>query len=113
MLAVAVFYAINTYYANPMRQGLIFLLFGSFMFLGAIYAWAYLPEVQREVVEEVMQQDGSTRQVRYLQNKTLEELGEGRERARQEGEILTVREKWAELKRRGRRRLSSVASGGD
>jgi len=94
-----VVYGINRGYHSPTRQGLIFLLFSLFMALGAIYSWAYLPDVQRAVV------DPDTGK-RHLVTKNLEDLGEGRERARQEGELVGVREKWAEIRRRGTPRLS-------
>ena len=96
-------YGINSKYTSTTRQGLIFLLFASFMALGAIYSWAYLPDVQRLVVDEATG-------TRCLETKNLEELGEGCEKARQEGQVFTVREKWAEMRRRGRRRLGSVTS---
>lgn len=92
IVALLVVYGINSSYTAANRQGLIFLLFGSFVAVGAIFSWAYLPDSQRWVVDE----DGH----RVLEQKTLEELGEGRERARQLGEVTTVKEKWHGLKRR-------------
>ncbi|KAK1974755.1 phosphate transporter [Colletotrichum cereale] len=99
IVALFVIYWINSSYKSEDRQGLIFLLFGSFVAIGAIFSWAYLPDSQRWAVDE----DGR----RVLEQKTLEELGEGRERARQLGEVITVREKWHDLKRR---RVSPVPS---
>jgi PHS family inorganic phosphate transporter-like MFS transporter len=92
IVAVLVVYGINSGYDSQTKQGLIFLLFATFMLLGALFSWAYLPDVQRE------RPDG------HLETKNLEQLGEGRERARQEGEIIGIREKWSELRRRGIRR---------
>lgn len=43
-----------------------------------------------------------------LETKNLEDLGEGRERARRDGEVVTVREKVEEIKRRRRRREMPV-----
>ncbi|KAK2063859.1 phosphate transporter [Colletotrichum caudatum] len=94
---------INSSYKAENRQGLIFLLFGSFVAVGAIFSWAYLPDSQRWTVDE----DGR----RVLEQKTLEELGEGRERARQLGEVITVKEKWHNLKRRRASPVPSRATG--
>jgi MFS transporter, PHS family, inorganic phosphate transporter len=105
IVAVLVVYGINSAYKSETRQGVIFLLFGSFAAFGAIFSWAYLPDVQRRIEE-----DGK----RYLETKDLEELGEGRARARQGGEIITLTEKWAEIKRRRqqarRQRIDSPTS---
>lgn len=92
IVALLVVYGINSRYGASNRQGLIFLLFGSFVAVGAVFSWAYLPDSQRWVMDE----DGR----RVLEQKTLEELGEGRERARQLGEVITVKDKWHDLKRR-------------
>lgn len=108
IVAVLVFYGIDVGYNSPKKPGLVFILFGSFMAFGAIFSWAYLPDVQRVVIE----QNAEGRPIRRLEPKNLEELGEGRERARQEGQLITIRDKWAEIKRRGRRRLSSITSSG-
>jgi PHS family inorganic phosphate transporter-like MFS transporter len=89
-------YGINTGYSSRTRQGLVFLLFATFMFLGALFSWAYLPDIQRKV-------DG------HLETKNLEELGEGRERARQEGQIITIREKWKQLRSRAMRARTGEA----
>jgi PHS family inorganic phosphate transporter-like MFS transporter len=89
IIAVVVVYWINAGYSDPRRQGLVFLLFGSIMIIGAIFSWAYLPNIQRR---------GPTG---HLETKNLEELGEGREKARQEGDIITIKAKWGELRRRG------------
>ncbi|KAF5517525.1 Repressible high-affinity phosphate permease [Colletotrichum aenigma] len=92
IVALLVVYGINSSYTAANRQGLIFLLFGSFVAIGAVFSWAYLPDSQRWTIDE----DGR----RVLEQKTLEELGEGRERARQLGEVITVKDKWHDLKRR-------------
>lgn len=91
IVAVVVVYGINSAYKSETRQGLIFLLFGSVAAVGAIFSWLYLPDSQR-----VIEDEGK----RFLETKDLEELGEGRERARQNGETITVSEKWEHLKRR-------------
>lgn len=136
MVAVVVVYGINAGDHSPTRQGLIFLLFSIFMALGAVYAWAYLPNLQRRKpdflaaaassfspsplgpagaigaagagaamssislsfsppVEEEM---GKLK----LETKNLEDLGEGRERARLNGEVVTIKEKIHVLRRRRR-----------
>lgn len=101
ILAVLIVYAINKGYDSPSRQGLIFLLFGSVAVLGAFFSWAYLPNSQRRVVEP-----GGNRDVDriFLETKTLEELGEGRVRARQSGELTTFTDKWTELRNRKKTR---------
>ena len=100
IVALLVVYGINTGYRVTNRQGLIFLLFGSFAAIGAIFSWAYLPEVQRWVYDED--------RGKVLETKSLEDLGEGREKARQGGEVITLRNKWAEFKRRRMTRVSSA-----
>ncbi|KAK6865696.1 MFS general substrate transporter [Apiospora arundinis] len=92
VVAILIVYGINQGYRDPNRQGLIFILFGSVLALGAIYSWAYLPDVQRLVHDY----DGR----KVLETKTLEELGGGREQARLEGEVITVKDKVDELRRR-------------
>lgn len=69
------------------------------MLIGAFFSWAYIPDIQR------VTQDG------ILEPKNLEELGEGRERARLDGEILTIRDKWAELRRRKKRAKQTTGNG--
>ncbi|KAK2591402.1 hypothetical protein QQS21_010908 [Conoideocrella luteorostrata] len=91
IVAVLVVYGINSAYKSDTRQGLIFLLFGSVAAVGAIFSWLYLPDPQR-----VIEDDGK----RFLETKGLEELGEGRERARQNGESVSLHERWQNLKRR-------------
>ncbi|ORY66471.1 major facilitator superfamily domain-containing protein [Pseudomassariella vexata] len=99
IMALLIVYGINAGYTDPNRQGLVFILFGSILALGAIYSWAYLPHVQR------LLRDDDGREV--LETKTLEELGGGREQARIEGEIITVRDKMNEARRRRKERLGS------
>ncbi|KPM38137.1 hypothetical protein AK830_g8447 [Neonectria ditissima] len=93
IVAVLVVYGINSSYDSKTRQGLIFLLFGSVAAVGAIFSWAYLPDPQRWV-----EYDGR----KYLETKTLEELGEGRVKARLSGETVTFNEKVEDLRRRKR-----------
>lgn len=98
-----VVFGINKAYKSHTRQGLIFLLFGSVAVVGALFAWAYLPDAQRYVVEPT----GDGREKRVLETKNLEELGEGRERARQAGEVVTFKERWGELRNRRREQRPS------
>ena len=91
IVALFLVYWINSSYSSETKQGLIFLLFGSFVAFGAIYSWAYLPDVQRWVED-----DGH----KFLQTRTLEDLGEGREKAKAAGEVITLKEKWADFRRR-------------
>ncbi|KAF4338862.1 high-affinity phosphate permease phosphate-repressible [Fusarium beomiforme] len=101
LVAVLVVYGINQSYQAENRQGLIFLLFGSVAAVGAIFSWAYLPDSQRRV-----EYDGKS----YLESKTLEELGEGRVKARLGGELVTIEEKWDAIKRRKRGSMRSDPS---
>ncbi|KAH7124967.1 hypothetical protein B0J13DRAFT_150476 [Dactylonectria estremocensis] len=86
-------YSINNEYEAITKQGLVFLLFAGIGATGAIFSWAYLPDIQRR------RPDG------LLANRTLEELGEGLVRAEAEGQVFTVREKWEwmQIKRKGPR----------
>lgn len=101
LVAVIVVYGINQSYQAENRQGLIFLLFGSVAAVGALFSWAYLPDSQRRV-----EYDGKS----YLESKTLEELGEGRVKARLGGELVTIEEKWDAIKRRKRGSMRSDPS---
>ncbi|KAJ4860198.1 sugar transporter domain-containing protein [Trichoderma breve] len=94
IVSLLIVYGINQSYKSSSRQGLIFLLFGSVAAFGAVFSWAYLPDPQRYV------DDGEGK--KYLETKDLEELGEGRVRARQSGEVVTFSEKWADIRRRRR-----------
>ena len=105
IVAVLIVYGVQTGYANPNRQGMLFVLFGAFMLIGAVYSWAYIPDVQRVGVLDASSGDGPAPRKRTT--KTLEELGEGRAKARLEGEIITIKDKWAEIKRRRARRRST------
>ncbi|KAK4192645.1 putative inorganic phosphate transporter [Podospora australis] len=100
IMAVLIVYGINAGYKSTARHGLVFLLFATFMALGAVYSWAYLPDVQRKVYDPIT---GKKR----LETKTLEELGEG---ALAEGQSFGVRQKWPELKRRVLRRKEEASS---
>ncbi|KAL2178586.1 major facilitator superfamily domain-containing protein [Thermothelomyces heterothallicus CBS 202.75] len=95
IVAVLVVYGIRAGYASPTRQGLVFLLFATFMALGAVASWAYLPDLQRPVPGG----RGRTR----LETRTLEELGEGYRRACLEGQVIGLRNKWEDLWGRGTR----------
>ncbi|KAG6123770.1 hypothetical protein E4U13_000063 [Claviceps humidiphila] len=104
ILAVLVVYGINSAYESDSRQGLIFLLFGSVAAFGAVFSWLYLPDSQRVIEDE----DSGKK---FLETKDLEELGEGRERARRNGEVVTVRARWQDVRRRLRR--SPLSASGD
>lgn len=114
MVAIVTVFGINSGYASATRQGLSFMLFSVFMLLGAVCSWAYLPNIQRWTVDAAAaapateeERGGASSRVGNkprLQTKNLEDLGEGRERARRDGEVITVREKVAQVRRRRRRR---------
>jgi PHS family inorganic phosphate transporter-like MFS transporter len=97
---VLIVYGINSGYSSTTRQGLIFLLFATFMALGALASWAYLPDVQRVVYSG----SGAGGGKKKFENRNLEELGEGFMRARQEGLVIGVGEKWEDLKGKVRKR---------
>jgi MFS transporter, PHS family, inorganic phosphate transporter len=92
IVAVFMVYAINTQYKSASRQGLIFLLFAAVGTTGALFSWAYLPDIQRRTP------DGK------LVNRNLEELGGGLQAAEAEEQIFTARGKMAALHRRLRGR---------
>ena len=92
ILAILIVYGIHAGYNSTTRQGLVFLLFATFMALGAIFSWAYLPDVQRRRYYE-----GDKAQ---LENQNLEELGEGYTKAVSEGQVFGIRAKWPDLRRR-------------
>ena len=167
IFAVLIVYGINAGYDSRTRQGLIFILFATFMALGALYSWAYLPDVQRRRPPAVGEEEGEEEEeeeeedagasagagaggssggalgvmgmgmgagmgmgtgtgaetgeeettgphrrrrgrrkkkrragLSRLETRTLEELGEGYMRARQEGQLIGLREKWADLRER-------------
>ncbi|KAG6067444.1 hypothetical protein E4U33_005275 [Claviceps sp. LM78 group G4] len=102
IMAVLVVYGINSTYKSDTRQGLIFLLFGSVAAFGAVFSWLYLPDSQRVIEDE----DSGKK---FLETKNLEELGEGRERARRNGEVVTVRARWRDVRSRLRRSPLSVS----
>ncbi|PSR90435.1 major facilitator superfamily domain-containing protein [Coniella lustricola] len=101
MVAVVVVYGINAGYKSSTRQGLVFLLFSLFMALGAVYSWAYLPNVQRRKYEYLASSASAAGTGKFkLVTKNLEDLGEGRERARQDGEIVAIKQRVHDLRRR-------------
>ena len=77
--------------------GWVFIIFGFIMALGAFFAWAWIPEVQNKRDE-----DGGLK----LPSKTLEELGKGLRCAKEEGQVIGFRSKFAGVlsRREGRRR---------
>lgn len=96
MIAVLVVFGINEAYQSETRQGLIFLIFSIFMAFGAVYSWAYLPNIQRRVANPYEAGRGTAK----LEAKNLEDLGEGRERAKMDGEVVTIQEKVEMVRRR-------------
>lgn len=107
MIAVLVVYGINETYQSETQQGLIFLIFSVFMAFGAGYSWAYLPNIQRrrlvedpwrETDESEGQAQGGGKMI--FETKNLEDLGEGRERAIRDGEMITIHEKVEMIRRR-------------
>lgn len=76
---------------------MIFFILAPFMILGALYSWAYIPEVQRTV-------GGAGGGRRRLEPMNLEDLGEGRAKAQQEGQVITIGDKIDDLKKRHRNR---------
>ncbi|KAK4648786.1 uncharacterized protein QC761_113820 [Podospora bellae-mahoneyi] len=101
IVAVLIVYGINAGYKSTTRQGLVFLLFATFMALGAFYSWAYLPDVQRVVHDSTP--DGELK--RRLETKSLEELGGGYSGAVAEGQVFGVRNKWAMMRDKVRFRV--------
>ncbi|KAK4659771.1 hypothetical protein QC762_113820 [Podospora pseudocomata] len=101
IVAVLIVYGINAGYKSTTRQGLVFLLFATFMALGALYSWAYLPDVQRVVHDSTP--DGELK--RRLETKSLEELGGGYPGAVAEGQVFGVRNKWAVMRDKVRFRV--------
>lgn len=72
------------------------------MFLGAVFSWAYIPDVQRW---RILPRSGK----RILENRTLEDLGEGRAKAAIEGEAITITEKIQNIKqKRAIRRIGRI-----
>ncbi|PHH59760.1 hypothetical protein CDD81_2598 [Ophiocordyceps australis] len=98
IVALLVVYAINQAYDSSTRQGLIFLLFGFVAVFGALFAWAYLPDLERR----------SPGPPRSLETKTLEEMGEGWQKAQQMGEAFTFRDKCESVRLRWSSRHSSI-----
>jgi PHS family inorganic phosphate transporter-like MFS transporter len=89
--------------SNPNSSGLgwVFILYGFVMGIAAVFAWAWIPSLQHP-----RGADGSgTRGSLKLPSKTLETLGEGLVKAREEGEILGMR---ARLRTRFARRSGEI-----
>lgn len=117
IVAILVVYGINWGYSSTTRQGLIFLLFATFMALGALYSWAYLPDVQRvvytggagnEAASGFTGRSSTHGNGKYLETRNLEELGEGYVRAVQEGQVIGLRAKWEDLRGRARNRRNEL-----
>ncbi|KAK4197464.1 putative inorganic phosphate transporter [Triangularia verruculosa] len=101
IVAVLIVYGINAGYKSTTKQGLVFLLFATFMALGALYSWAYLPDVQRVVHDSTP--DGELK--KRLETRSLEELGGGYLGAVAEGQVFGMRNKWAVMRDRLRFRV--------
>jgi PHS family inorganic phosphate transporter-like MFS transporter len=85
---------------NTNALGYVFIIFGVVMALGAVFAWAWIPEVQDGRIEE------GNRLLPFLKpvhSKTLEELGEGLARAGETGQKIGFRNKFGGLTRRRKR----------
>ncbi|KIW00742.1 uncharacterized protein PV09_07726 [Verruconis gallopava] len=91
---------------NTNALGYVFIIFGVVMAIGAFFAWAWIPDVQNGREEE----GGLFKFLKPLQNKTLEELGEGLARADQSGQRIGFRNKLLGLKRRTFRKGSVYTS---
>lgn len=106
IVAALLFYLIRLDDSSTKSQGLVFLLFASFMIFGALFSWAYLPDVQ-----QVEYDQATDPPLPRLVNINLETLGEGRKRARREGRAMTIRDRVAalRLRRRGGGRLGPPA----
>ncbi|KAG6008964.1 hypothetical protein E4U21_003516 [Claviceps maximensis] len=102
IVAVLVVYGINSTYKSDKAQSLILFLFGSVAAVGALFSWLYLPDSQRVIQDEDEGEEGGQGGNRrpFLETKHLEELGEGRERARRNGEVVDAGERWRGLKNR-------------
>jgi MFS transporter, PHS family, inorganic phosphate transporter len=98
IIAIFMVYGINTGYDSANKQGLVFLLFAFVGSIGAIFSWAYLPDIQIKV-------DG------VLKNRDLEELSEGMMKARMQGQVFGIREKWQGLRWRIRTKMNRGQTG--
>lgn len=87
ILAILVVYGIDAVFVGATRQGLIFILFAVVVAFGSIFSWSYIPDVQRVIDKK-------------LTTMSLEELGQGLEWARSEGQVFTFRDKWLEFWRK-------------
>lgn len=67
------------------RLGYVLIIFGIVMGCGALFAWAWIPEVQNRRDE-----DGGFN----LPSKTLEDLGKGLRQAETEGQVIGFRRKF-------------------
>ncbi|KAK4178857.1 putative inorganic phosphate transporter [Triangularia setosa] len=101
IVAVLIVYGINAGYKSTTKQGLVFLLFATFMALGALYSWAYLPDIQRIVHDSTP--DGELK--KRLETRSLEELGGGYLGAVVEGQVFGMRNKWAVMNDKVRLRV--------
>ena len=88
---------LSPWLASPRRNGLgvMLLVFAGVMALGALVAWAWLPELQNVGVR------GGEGKRERLESKSLEELAEGLERAGRDGEVVGLRRRVAGLVDRG------------
>lgn len=80
---------------NSNGFGWVLIIFGCVLALGALPAWAWLPEIQKPRREETGL---------ILPSKTLEELAGGIKQAEENGEAIGFRKRFSQLRRKGRRR---------
>jgi MFS transporter, PHS family, inorganic phosphate transporter len=90
VISVAILHGIpKTDQGNPRWLGVAMILFSLFMASGFVFAWAWIPDVQRP--ERV---DGKL----VLKSKTLEELATSTAKAPRDGQLIGLRKKLALVK---------------
>ncbi|KAF2259816.1 MFS general substrate transporter [Lojkania enalia] len=86
VVVILILHFIRASDSSTTTPGYTFIIFGIIMALGAVFSWAWIPDIQ-ERHEDV--------RLLALRNKTLEVLGGGYARAvDQEGEYIGFRRKW-------------------
>ncbi|KAG5915523.1 hypothetical protein E4U42_008011 [Claviceps africana] len=100
IVAVLIVHGVNSTYKSDKAHGILYILFGLVAAIGALFSWLCLPDSQRVKQDEDGGSGGHWKRV--LETKPLEELGEGRERARRNGELVTAGARWRDLRSRRR-----------